>query len=70
MSDRAFSHPAAGKQVRIEQNGNEVSIILVVSDRQRADDIAERLAAQAQSGYVEFRLWGNVKSVEKTESAV
>lgn len=59
MSDRSFTHPDYGKAVRVEQHGHEVHLILVVSNQDKADKLAENLVEQLESGSLNLTLIGN-----------
>jgi hypothetical protein len=46
MSDRAFTNPNVGKEVRVEQNGREVRLIFVADNRYKADKLFQNLLGQ------------------------
>lgn len=66
MSDRPFSHPNFGKEVRIEQYGREVHLIFVAASKAQSDSMCEELLRQLQGGAVNLTLMGRPTSV--TES--
>lgn len=66
MSDRPFSHPNFGKEVRIEQNGREVSLIFVAGTMYQADKLVQELLRQLKSGALNMTLMGKPTSVTET----
>ena len=65
MSDRQFTHPNFGKEVRIEQFGNEVHLIFVAGTRRQSDSMCEELLRQLKSGAVNITLMGKPTSIEE-----
>lgn len=66
MSDRPFSHPNFGKEVRIEQYGREVHLIFVAGTKQQSDSMCEDLLRQLKDGAVNITLMGKPSSVTET----
>ena len=66
MSDRAFSHPNFGKEVRIEQFGKEVHLIFVAATRAQSDSMCDELLRQLKSGALNLTLMGAPTSIEET----
>jgi hypothetical protein len=56
--DRQFSNPNVGKEVRIEQYGNEVHLIFVASTRAKSDALVENLLTQLKAGALNLTLMG------------
>lgn len=63
MSDRAFSHPNFGREVRIEQFGKEVHLIFVAGSQPQSDSMCEELLRQLQTGALNLTLMGKPTSV-------
>lgn len=66
MTDRAFSHPNLGHEIRVEQDRREVRLVFVCHSAMQADDLAENLLRQLQEGAVHFTIMGKPSSI--TES--
>ena len=66
MSDRLFSHPNFGKEVRIEQYGREVHLIFVAGSQAQSDSMCDELLRQLQGGAVNLTLMGKPTSVEQS----
>jgi hypothetical protein len=66
MSDRGFTHPNFGKEVRIEQFGREVRLTFVAGTVPQADDLAETLLRQLKAGALNLTLMGKPTRVEET----
>lgn len=62
-TDRGFSHPNLGSEVRIAQSGREVHLILVCSTQAQSDALCEDLLIQLKVGALNMTLMGNVSSV-------
>lgn len=65
-TDRGFTHPNLGREVRIEQHGNEVRLIFVTNTRGRADSLREDLLTQLKAGALHITLMGKPSSIEET----
>jgi hypothetical protein len=63
MSDRGFTNPNVGSEVRIEQYGCEVRLIFVASNTAKADMLAENILSQLKSGALNLTLMGKPTSV-------
>ena len=63
MSDRPFSHPNFGKEVRIEQFNKEVHLVFVASSQSQADSMCDELLRQLKGGAVNLTLMGVPSSV-------
>ena len=61
-TDRQFTHPNFGNQARVEVWGKEVRLIFVASSADMANDFAENLVEQLQSGAVNITLMGKPTS--------
>lgn len=66
MTDRPFTHPNFGRQVRIEQFGKEVHLIFVASTQTQSDDLCDELLRQLKSGALNMTLMGKPTSIEET----
>lgn len=66
MSDRPFTHPNAGREVRIEQYGKEVLLIFVCSTKIASDTLREDLLTQLKSGTLNMTLTGTPTSITET----
>ncbi len=64
MSDRLFTDPAVGKKVRIEQDGLEVRLVFVASNRAKADQLARNILAQLKEGALNITLMGKPTKIE------
>ena len=58
MSDRPFTHPNFGSEVRIEQYGTEVHLIFVAKTVAQADNASHELLRQLKSGALNITLMG------------
>lgn len=66
MSDRPFTHPNFGRQVRIEQFGKEVHLIFVAGTQTQSDDLCDELLRQLKSGALNMTLMGKPTSIKET----
>lgn len=66
LAQGLFSHPNFGNQVRVEQSGNEVRIILVCGDEKRAESFATRIVNDLKSGKMQLTIGGKVSKVEES----
>lgn len=67
-TDRGFSHPNFGKEVRIEQYGKEVHLIFVAGSQAQSDSMVETLLAQLKAGALNLTLMGKPTSVVEGQS--
>jgi hypothetical protein len=67
MSDRQFTHPNFGHEVRIEQYGRAVHLIFVAGTTAQADSFIDMLLEQLQAGALNLTLMGNPTSKEDTD---
>lgn len=65
MSDRAFTHPNFGREVRIEQYGTEVHLIFVAGTQAQADSMCEELLRQLKGGAVNLTMMGKPTSIRE-----
>ncbi len=65
MSAKAFSNPNFGKEVRIEQSGNEVHLIFVAGSRAQSDSMCDDLLRQLKGGAVNITLMGKPTSIQE-----
>jgi hypothetical protein len=65
MSAKAFSHPNFGKEVRIEQYGNEVHLIFVAGSRAQSDSMCDALLRQLKGGAVNITVMGEPTSIQE-----
>lgn len=63
MTDRMFSHPSFGKEVRVEIHGREVHLVFVGNTAEYADELADDLLAQLKSGAINLTLMGKPTSI-------
>jgi len=66
MSDRPFSHPNFGNQVRIEQYDREVHLIFVAKTREQSDSMCDELLRQLKGGAVNLALMGKPTSIDES----
>lgn len=64
MSDRMFTDPDVGKEVRIEQHGLEVHLVFIASNRMKADQLARNILAQLKEGALNMTLVGKPTKIE------
>lgn len=64
MSDRSFTNPNVGNEVRVEQEGNEVRLIFVASNRMKADQLARNILDQLKAGALNMTLMGKPTKIE------
>lgn len=67
MTDRGFTHPNFGKQVRVEVWGKEVRLVFTAGTLDQANDFAEHLVAQLTTGAINLTLMGKPTSVEEVK---
>lgn len=64
-TDRGFTHPNFGNEVRVEQHGREVSIVFVASTSGQADNLCDTILAQLKAGALNITLMGRPTSVSE-----
>ena len=64
MTDRPFSHPNLGREVRVEQYGREVRLIFVAGTQAKSDALAKDLLRQLKAGALNLTLMGKPTSIE------
>lgn len=67
-TDRAFTNPNVGREVRIEQYGHEVHLIFVASSRSKSDQLVQTLLKQLKEGALSLTLMGKPTSIEEIGS--
>ena len=67
VSDRGFTNPNFGKQIRVEVWGKEVQLIFTAGTLDQANDFAEYLVAQLTTGAINLTLMGKPTSVEEVK---
>lgn len=65
MTDRGFSHPNFGREVRVEVCGREVKLTFVAGTQPMANDLAEHIVWQLKNGAINLTLMGRPTSVEE-----
>ena len=65
-SDRLFTHPNFGKEVRIEQFGKEVRLTFVAGTMHQSDAMCEELLRQLKSGALSLTLMGKPTSIHES----
>jgi hypothetical protein len=63
MTDRGFTNPDFGHEVRIEQYGREVHLIFVADNSTKADALVENLLTQLKAGALNLTLMGKPTAV-------
>lgn len=63
MTDRGFTHPNFGKDVRVEVWGRECRLIFVAGTTDQAENFAEYLVHQLKGGALNLTLMGKPTSV-------
>lgn len=63
MSDRSFTNPNVGNEVRVERIGREVHLIFVAGNQYRADKLFENLLSQLKAGALNLTLMGKPTSI-------
>jgi hypothetical protein len=58
MTDRLFSHPDFGREVRVDQFGKEVHLIFVADNVQQANSLVDTLLEQLKAGTLHLTLMG------------
>jgi hypothetical protein len=66
VSDRPFTHPNFGKEVRIEQFGKEVHLIFVASTQRQSDSMCDELLRQLKGGAVNLTMMGKPTRIEQS----
>ncbi len=60
------THPNFGRELRIEQYGNEVHLIFVAGSRQQSNSLVDELMRQLKAGALNLSIMGKPTSVEDT----
>ena len=63
MTDRGFSHPNFGSEVRVEVVGREVRLIFVAGTPEKADSLADRILEQLKAGAINLTLMGKPTAI-------
>ncbi len=63
MTDRGFTNPNVGREVRIEQYGREVHLIFVADNQAKSDALMDSLLEQLKGGALNLTLMGKPTSV-------
>lgn len=66
MTDRPFTHPNAGKQIRVEQNACEVRLVFVCDTQAMSDSLCKDLLRQLKVGALNLTLMGKPTSIEES----
>jgi hypothetical protein len=64
MSDRTFSHPNFGTEIRIEQYGTEVHLIFVGRTLAQSDSMSREFLRQLKKGALNLTLMGTPTSIQ------
>lgn len=67
MTDRPFSHPNFGREVRIEQFGREVHLIFVAGTERQADSLVDTLLDQLKAGALNLTMMGGNPTVTEVQ---
>jgi hypothetical protein len=62
-TDRVFTNPNYGNEVRVEVMGNEVAVVFVAETNAKANALAENILAQLQTGVFNVTLMGKPTKV-------
>jgi hypothetical protein len=62
MTNRRFTNPNYGNEVRVEIDGCEVMLTFIASDEKRAQSLAENILHQLKQGAVNISLVGKPTS--------
>jgi hypothetical protein len=57
-TDRMFTNPDYGKEVRVEVMGDEVALVFVANSNAKAQALAENILAQLKAGSINITLMG------------
>lgn len=58
-----YKYPNYGRQVRIEQYGQEVHLIFVAGSMQQADDVVNDLLNQLKQGHLQIKIQGQPSTI-------
>ena len=61
--DRGFTHPNFGNEVHVELIGREVRLIFVAGTAEQAEDLAEAIVSQLESGTATITMVGQPTSM-------
>lgn len=64
-TDRVFSNPAVGQEIRIEQYDKEVHLIFVASTQAKSNALVENLLTQLKAGAVNITVMGKPSQVRE-----
>lgn len=67
MTDRGFTHPNFGNEVRVEQYGREVHIVFVAGTQAQSDSMCESILSQLKTGALNITMMGKPTSVEEVK---
>ena len=63
MTDRQFTNPDYGKEVRVEVMDNEVALVFVAESNRKAEALAENILKQLKAGAFNITLMGRPTKV-------
>jgi hypothetical protein len=63
MSDRQFTNPNVGREVRVEQYGREVHLIFVAATQYKSDRLVRDLLKQLKAGALNLTMMGKPTSI-------
>ena len=65
-TDRLFTNPSVGNEVRVEQNGKEVRLIFVAGTYAKANALADNILDQLKAGVLNLTLMGSPTNISET----
>ena len=63
MSDRGFTHPNFGRELRVEVYGREVRLTFFAETKAQANSLAQSIVAQSKQGAFNITLMGKPTSM-------
>lgn len=65
-TDRQFTNPDYGKEVRVEVAGNEVALIFVAASNAKAELLAGNILNQLKQGAINITMMGKPTHIEES----
>jgi hypothetical protein len=64
-TDRTFTNPDYGKEVRVEVMDNEVALVFVAESNAKADALADNILGQLKRGSINITMMGYPTGITK-----
>jgi hypothetical protein len=64
-TDRAFTNPDYGNEVRVEVMDNEVALVFVAASNAKAEALADNILSQLKAGSINVTMMGKPTGITK-----